>query len=161
MVKNRKRKAELVINCLQKAYPHARIALRFSTPVELIVAVILSAQCTDKRVNIVTEALFKKYRTISDYAGADIKQFEREIRSTGFFRNKAGNIIAMAQKLLNEYGGNIPDTMAELIRLPGVARKTGNIILNTLFGKQEGIAVDTHVRRLSRRLGLSGYGDPV
>ncbi|MDD5745972.1 MAG: endonuclease III [Candidatus Omnitrophica bacterium] len=156
-----KRKTGLIIRRLRLAYPDARIGLRFAAPFELMVAVILSAQCTDKRVNIVTEGLFKKYRDIADYAAADVRTFEQDIRSTGFFRNKSRNIIAAARMLLSEYGGRIPDTMAELIRLPGVARKTGNIILHTLFGKPEGIAVDTHVRRISRRLGLSGNDNPA
>lgn len=152
--------AKHIITLLAKEYPHAAIALRFADPLQLLVATMLSAQCTDVRVNIVTERLFKKYRTIEDYAGADPRGFEQAIRSTGFYRNKAKNIIATAQIIREEFNGRVPDSMENLLRLPGVARKTANIVLFNAFHKTEGIAVDTHVRRLSRRLGLSGYEDP-
>lgn len=146
---------------LKKEYPHAKIALRFSNPLELLVATILSAQCTDERVNIVTKSLFKRYQEADGYAKADIKTFEQEIRPTGFYRNKAKSIIAAAQKILQDFGGTVPDSMDELTGLPGVARKTANIVLFNGFGKVEGIAVDTHVRRLSQRLGLSKNDNPV
>jgi endonuclease-3 len=149
-----------IIKLLEKEYPKAAIALYQSNPLELLVATILSAQCTDKRVNIVTRELFKKYQTISDYAKADLKIFEEHIRSTGFYHNKAKNIITAAQMIIDEYSGKVPDTMEELIRLPGVARKTANVVLYNAFGKTEGIAVDTHVRRLSQRLGLTKNNDP-
>ena len=123
-------------------------------------ATILSAQCTDARVNIVTEALFKKYKSVKDYAGADIKQFEQEIRSTGFFRNKAKNIINASKMILRDYGGKVPNTMEEILKLPGVARKTANIVLSNAYGIVEGIAVDTHVIRLTRLLGLTRNENP-
>jgi len=150
-----------IIKLLSEQYPRATTALNFRTPLDMVVATILSAQCTDKRVNIVTEKLFKKYRVAKDYAKANINVFEQEIRSTGFFRNKARNIINMAKMLVSDFDGKVPDTMAELIRLPGVARKTANVVLNNIFHKSEGIAVDTHVIRLSQRLGLSKFDDPV
>jgi endonuclease-3 len=121
---------------------------------------MLSAQCTDARVNLVTKTLFKKYRTVEDYAKANIKTFEQEIRSTGFYHNKAKNIITTAQKILKDFNGKVPDSMEKLMQLPGVARKTANIVLFNGFRKVEGIAVDTHVRRLSQRLGLSKNDDP-
>jgi endonuclease-3 len=153
-----KERALRIIKLLQKEYPEAKTALNFRTPLEMMVATQLSAQCTDKRVNIVTPTLFKKYRTAKDYANADIKTFEQEIRSTGFYHNKAKNLINMAKMLVSDFKGNIPDTMEELIKLPGVARKTANVVLNNAFHKSEGIAVDTHVLRLSERLGLSKHG---
>ena len=145
---------------LKKTYPKAKIALRFSNPMELLVATVLSAQCTDKRVNIVTEAFFKKYKKTQDYAKASLKTFEQEIRSTGFYRNKAKNIIGAAQRIVKDFGGKIPNSMEDVLKLPGVARKTANIILFNAFNKTEGIAVDTHVRRLSQRLGLTKNKDP-
>ena len=148
------------VGAFRKQYPEARIALRFTDPLQLLVATILSAQCTDARVNVVTEKLFRKYKNAEDYAKADIREFEQDIRSTGFYRNKAKNIVAAAQMIIGDFSGKVPDTMAELIRLPGVARKTANVVLYNAFGKIEGIAVDTHVRRLSQRLGLSGNYDP-
>lgn len=154
------KKADKIFGLLKKEYPGAKVALRFSNPLEMLVSTILSAQCTDKRVNIVTESLFKKYRTIKDFAGADQAKFEQDIRSTGFYRNKAKNIIASAKKIIADFGSKVPDTMDELIELPGVARKTANIVLFNSFAKTEGLAVDTHVRRLSQRLGLSKNQDP-
>ncbi|MFH1407168.1 MAG: endonuclease III [Candidatus Omnitrophota bacterium] len=148
-----------IVAVLKKRYPQAKIALKFKNPIEILVSTILSAQCTDARVNIVTESLFKKYRSIRDYAKANLKTFEQEIRSTGFYRNKAKNIIAAAQKIIRDFNGRVPQSMDELTRLPGVARKTANIVLYNGFGKIEGIAVDTHVRRLSQRLGLSKNSD--
>jgi endonuclease-3 len=146
-----------------KAMPdgrQAKIALDYTTPLEILIATILSAQCTDKRVNMVTKTLFKKYKTIKDYANADIKIFEQEIRSTGFYHNKAKNIIETARKILSNFNGKVPDTMEKLTQLPGVARKTANIVLTNGFNKVEGIAVDTHVKRMSQRLGLSKNNDP-
>ncbi|MBI4566499.1 MAG: endonuclease III [Planctomycetes bacterium] len=144
-----------ILKALYRAYPGATCALKHSNPLELLVATILSAQCTDARVNLVTESLFKKYRAARDYAKADPLTFQAEIRSTGFFRNKAKSIQAMAKMLEEEFNGEVPSTMEELIRLPGVARKTANVVLGTWFGKEEGVVVDTHVDRVSRRLGLT------
>lgn len=149
-----------IISLLKKEYPRAHIALRSSSPLELLVATVLSAQCTDVMVNKVTERLFKKYKTIDDYAEANLKEFEQDIRSTGFYHNKAKNIINAARLIIEEFNGKVPDTMEKLITLPGVARKTANIVLFNAFNKIEGIAVDTHVRRLSQRLGLSKNEDP-
>ncbi len=150
-----------IIRRLGKAYPDAKIALEFSDPMELLVATILSAQCTDEVVNRITPPLFKKYRSVKDYASADIAEFEHEIKSAGFYHNKAKNIIASARLIIEKYGGNIPSDMEELITLPGVARKTANIVLYNAFGIIDGIAVDTHVGRLSQKLGLSSNKDPV
>jgi endonuclease III len=155
------KKIARIIELLDKEYPKAKGSLRFANPLELLVSTILSAQCTDARVNMVTQQLFKKYKTVMDYAKADSRLFEQDIHSTGFYHNKAKNIIAAAQMIVREFAGKVPDTMQELIRLPGVARKTANIVLYGAFGKIEGIAVDTHVSRLSQRLGLSGHKDPV
>ena len=146
---------------LHTRYPGAQTALKHKNALELLVATILSAQCTDERVNIVTKELFKKYRTVEDYAGASIPVFENEIRSTGFYRNKARNIIVMAGMIRDEFGGKVPEAMNELVRLPGVARKTANIVLFHAFGRNEGIAVDTHVKRVSAKLGLTNSVDPV
>jgi endonuclease-3 len=150
-----------VIRRLEKEYPGASIALRHASPLELLVATILSAQATDVGVNKVTPGLFGKYRTVADYANADREQFEQEIRSTGFYRNKAKNIINTARTLLDNFGGQVPRTMAELVTLPGVARKTANIVLYNAYGVIDGIAVDTHVGRLAQRLGLSACKDTV
>ena len=128
---------------------------------ELLVATILSAQCTDARVNLVTKSLFKKYKSIKDYASVDIRKFRQDIRSTGFYRNKAKNIINCAKKILEDFDGEVPQNMEELLQFPGVARKTANVVLYSAFGKNEGIAVDTHVNRLSQRLGLTKNSDPV
>ena len=155
------KKITKLISLLDKAYPEARIALRFKDPLQLLVSTILSAQCTDARVNIVTETLFKKYRTAADYARADIAEFERDIRSTGFYHNKAKNIIAAARMIVRDFAGRVPQTMEEMVLLPGVARKTANVVLYNAFGRIEGIAVDTHVKRLSQRLGLSCHDDPA
>jgi len=153
--------ANSIIRILQKEYPRAKIALDFKTPLELFVATVLSAQCTDKRVNLVTPALFKKYKTSADYARADRSVFEQEIRSTGFFRNKTKNILAAAKLMVEKYQGRVPDTMEVMLTLPGVARKTATVILFNAFHKIEGITVDTHVIRLSQRLGLSKNTNPV
>jgi endonuclease III len=150
-----------IIARLKKEYPGARIALRHSNPMELLAATILSAQCTDARVNIVTKDLFKKYRTVRDYARADIKALEQDVRSTGFYHNKARNIKNSAGMILEKFGGKVPRTMEEILELPGVARKTANIVLGNAYGVVEGIAVDTHVRRCCQRLGLTRNEDPV
>ncbi len=152
--------ASTAIKRLETEYPDARIALSFSNPLELLVATILSAQCTDEMVNKVTSSLFAKYRATRDYASSSLEQFEQEVRSTGFYRNKAKHIIAAAKLIAANFGGNVPRTMAELTTLPGVARKTANIVLYNAYGVIEGIAVDTHVRRVSRRLGLTQQKDP-
>jgi len=149
-----------ILALLKKEYPKTTTALKFRNPLEILVATILSAQCTDVRVNIVTKELFKKYKTASDYAEADLKKFELQIRSTGFYHNKAKNILASAKMVVDKFGGLVPDSMEKLIQLPGVARKTANIVLAHGYGKVEGIAVDTHVRRLSQRLGLTKNTDP-
>jgi len=146
---------------LRKEYPEATTALGHANALQLLVATILSAQCTDERVNKVTKELFRKYRTVEDYASAKPRVFEQEIRSTGFYKNKAKNIIGAAQSIRDDFGGKVPGTMEELVTLPGVARKTANIVLFHAFGKNKGIAVDTHVKRLSGRLGFSGNTDPV
>ncbi|HDH28349.1 MAG TPA: endonuclease III [Euryarchaeota archaeon] len=150
-----------IIRLLKKEYPEIKTVLHFSDPMQLLVATILSAQCTDLRVNLVTTELFKKYRSAEDYSNADPSVFEQEIRSTGFYRNKTRNIIGAARLIVEKYGGRVPDTMEELIQLPGVARKTANIVLANAYGKIEGIAVDTHVKRLSKLLGLTTHSDPV
>ncbi|MCM8812619.1 MAG: endonuclease III [Candidatus Omnitrophica bacterium] len=155
-----KKTAAVMYEALQAAYPDAACALHSGSTMELLVATILSAQCTDERVNLVTKSLFKKYRTVRDFARAEIADFEREIRSTGFFRNKARNIIRAAQIIEERFNGRVPDTMEALVSLPGVARKTANIILFNAYGKNEGVAVDTHVQRLSQRIGLSAQRAP-
>ena len=156
-----KKTAGKIYKILEKNYPEATTALRHRNALELLVSTILSAQCTDERVNKVTKDLFKKYRKAEDYAKATVAVFEKEIRSTGFYKNKAKNIIDAAKKIINEFGGCVPDTMESLVTLPGVARKTANIVLFHAFGRNEGIAVDTHVRRLSGRLGLTKNADPI
>ncbi|MGD8867586.1 MAG: endonuclease III [Gemmatimonadales bacterium] len=155
----REERARLILRKLNETYP-ARIELEFSNPLELAVATILSAQCTDKRVNEVTRTLFEKYRTAQDYANADPEAFQDEIKSTGFFRNKTRSILSFAQSLLDRHDGVVPDTMEELVQLAGIGRKTANVILGSGFGKNEGIVVDTHVKRVSNRLALSGESDP-
>ena len=145
---------------LKKKYPRAKIALEFVNPLELLIATILSAQCTDARVNLVTKDLFKKYKSADDWVKADLKDIESDIRSTGFFRNKALNIKGACTRIVGHYGGVVPGTMEELLTLPGVGRKTANCVLGDAFGIP-GITCDTHVIRLSRRLGLSENSDPV
>jgi endonuclease-3 len=149
-----------IIELLEKEHRDAKIALNHTNPLELLIATILSAQCTDERVNIVTKTLFKKYRSVEDYAGADLKELEQDIRSTGFYRNKARNIKKCSQMILDKFGSQVPKTMEEILELPGVARKTANIVLSNVYGVVEGIAVDTHVRRLSRRLRLTANDNP-
>lgn len=153
-------KAEKTIKLLKKEYSNIKLALSFNNPLELLIATILSAQCTDERTNRVTKNLFEKYKNVKDYAKADLNRFEEEIRQTGFFRNKAKNVIASCQKIIKEFKGEVPQKMEELTSLRGVGRKTANIVLTFAFGKIEGISVDTHVRRLSQRLGLSENNDP-
>ena len=157
----RKARARKIVARLERAYPDATCALNHSSALELVVATILSAQCTDARVNMVTPALFAKYRSAADYATADPRVLEKEIQSTGFFRNKTKSIIGMAQALVARHGGQVPDTMEALTELPGVGRKTANVILGTWFKKNEGVVVDTHVHRLSRLLKLTKQDDPV
>lgn len=157
----KKERANEIFRRLARRYPDPEPALDWSHAWELLVATVLAAQCTDERVNKVTPALFKRWPTIADMATADIHEVEEMVRSTGFFRNKAKNIVASASLIINEFGGRVPETMAELIRLPGVARKTANIVLSNAFHIHEGIAVDTHVKRLSFRLGLTKHTDPV
>jgi len=149
-----------ILERLKAAYPDARIALKFSNPLELLVATILSAQCTDERVNEVTKELFKKYRTARDYAEAPLEELAEDIRPTGFYQQKAKYIKEAARMIVEEFGGEVPRTMEEMLRLPGVARKTANIVLANAYGIVEGIPVDTHVRRLAKRLGFSQEKDP-
>ena len=149
-----------VISRLKDEYPDARTELNWENPLELLVATMLSAQTTDVRVNVVTDKLFEKYRTAADYAGADPAELEADIRPTGFYRNKARSLQGMARALLDEHGGEVPRTMAGLVSLPGVGRKTANVVLGNAFGVDEGVVVDTHVRRVSRRLGLTAQKDP-
>ncbi len=160
-MEERKKRVRALNAVLKKLYPTPVIALQYGTTWELLVAVMLSAQCTDARVNMVTQKLFKKYRTMRAYARATQEEMERDVYQCGFYKNKARNIRGAAQMILNEFGGEIPNTMEELIRIPGVARKTANVILSTAYGKHEGIAVDTHVRRFAIRFDLTDFRDPV
>jgi len=150
----------MILNRLRAAYPSAHCALHHRNPLQLLVATILSAQCTDARVNIVTPALFKKYRTAADFAAAPPAELEAMIRSTGFFRNKARSIRNCCQGIVDSHGGCVPDTLDELIQLDGIGRKTANVVLGVAYGKAEGIVVDTHVSRLSRRMGLTRQTTP-
>ena len=156
----RRARTRKIIARLRKEFPDAKCALDHTSPLELLVATILSAQCTDVRVNLVTPALFAKYRRAIDYAAADPMVFQREIQSTGFFRNKTKSILGMAQALIERHGGQVPDTMQELVALPGVGRKTANVVLGNAFGKNEGIVVDTHVQRISGLLKLTKEKTP-
>ena len=157
---NRRKRANKILERLKKAYPRAKIVLNYKNNMQLLVAVILSAQCTDKKVNEVTEALFNKYKTVGDFASANLKTFEQEIRSTGFYHNKAKNIIAAAKMIRGKFKGKLPRTMEEMLLLPGVARKTANVVLGNVYGVVEGIAVDTHVGRVSRHLGFTNKNNP-
>jgi endonuclease III len=150
-----KRLAAKVLRRLKQYYPHAKCALDFSTPLELLVATILSAQCTDQRVNIVTKDLFRKYRQAADYADAPIEELKQDVKSTGFFNSKAKSIQGACRALVHEYGGKVPKDLQALVKLPGVGRKTANVVLGTAFGIPSGVVVDTHVTRISRRLGLT------
>lgn len=154
-------RAHEVWKILQKEYPENKTALSYKKPHELLIAVILSAQCTDARVNLVTPVLFSRYTSVKDFANAHIRELEELIHSTGFYHNKAKNIIACCKALLENYNGTVPDTMEELYQLPGVGRKTANVVLGDAFGKIEGIVVDTHVMRLSQRLGFTKENDAV
>ncbi len=146
---------------MHRLYPSADCELNHSNPLELLIATILSAQSTDRNVNRVTETLFEKYSSAEDFANADPEVFQEDVRSTGFFRNKTKHVIGAAAMILEEHAGRVPDSMEELIRLPGVARKTANVLLGTCFGKPEGVVVDTHVKRVAYRIGLTDEKDPV
>ena len=154
------RRAPEIIRLLSETYPDARVALRFSNALEMLVATILSAQCTDERVNAVTETLFRKYRTAEDYLRVPEDELKADIKPTGFFNQKAISIRSACERIVDAYGGEVPDTMEDLMTLRGVARKTANIVMGNAYGKVEGIAVDTHVKRVSNRLGLSDATDP-
>ena len=160
MIPDRKKRTAEIIKRLKKAYPDAHCAPNHTTPFELLIATILSAQCTDERVNIVTADLFRKYRGPEDFVQVTQEELERDIHSTGFFRNKAKNIKAASQRLIEVYGGEIPQTMEEILTLGGVARKTGNVVLGNAFGIASGVVVDTHVSRLSQRLGITQEKTP-
>jgi endonuclease-3 len=160
LLQERKKRVKNMIAVLKKLYPEPKMALNYSNDWEMLVAVELSAQCTDKRVNEVTSRLFIKYRSLEDYVKADIKEFEQDIKPNGFYRNKAKNILAAAKMVKNDFDGKIPSTMEEILRIPGVARKTGNILLNRIHGVNEGIAVDTHIRRFAIRFDLTDNTDP-
>jgi endonuclease-3 len=159
-VKSAENRIEEILSLLHRRYPRSRTALFFETPLQILIATILSAQCTDAKVNEITPGLFKKYPTARHFAEADPEVLEQEIRPTGFFRNKTKSIIGAARRIVENFGGVVPDTMDDLITLPGVARKTANIVLSSGYHKAEGIAVDTHVKRLSGRMGLSSHSDP-
>lgn len=160
MIANLKKRTAEIIKRLKKAYPDAHCALNHTNAFELLIATILSAQCTDVRVNIVTADLFRKYRRPKDFADASQEELEQDIRSTGFFRNKAKNIKATSERILEVYGGEVPQTMEALLTLPGVARKTANVVMGNAFGIASGVVVDTHVSRLSQRLGLTDERTP-
>lgn len=159
-LRERKKRAAKILSILKRLFPKAGIVSRFSSPWELLVAVALSAQCTDKKVNEVTERLFKKYKTLDDYAQANQKEFEQDIKPTGFFRNKTKHVLAAARMVKEKFGGTVPSTMHDLLTLPGVARKTANVVLGNAYGIVEGIAVDTHVKRLALKFGLTDKKDP-
>jgi len=154
------KRVKKILPILKKTYPEAKTALKFNSTLELLIATVLSAQCTDVRVNIVTQDLFKKYRTAADWADKEISEIEQDIKSTGFYRNKAKNIKAACNRIVQDYSGKVPDNLAEMVKLPGVGRKTANVVLGNAFGKPA-VACDTHVIRLSRRLGLSENKDAV
>ena len=155
-----KQKAKEIVEILKNTYPDATCSLDFSTPFEAVVAVVLSAQCTDERVNKTTPALFARCKSIQDFVDIDIKELESLVHPCGFYRNKAANIKACAKKVLEEFGGKVPSTMEKLLTLPGVGRKTANVVLLEVFGIANGIAVDTHAKRISNKLGLSNNSDP-
>lgn len=159
-LQERKKRMAKLLPVLKKLYPKPKMALNFGNNWELLVAVVLSAQCTDKKVNEVTAQLFKKYKKLDDYVKADLKEFEKDIKQTGFYRNKAKNVLAAAKMIKEEYGGKIPKSMEDMLKIPGVARKTANVVLGQAFGISEGIAVDTHVRRFAYRFDLSDSLDP-
>ena len=159
-MENKKRKAEKILEELKKLYPAVKIALNYSTPWELLVAVILSARNTDKKVNEVTEKLFKKYKTIEDFKNADISSLEKDLSNLGLFRQKAKFVKTTAQIISEKYNGKVPNKMEDLVTLPGVGRKTANVVLGNIYGIVEGIAVDTHVTRLSKLFGLTENSNP-
>lgn len=159
-LQDKQARARKIVAGLRETYPDAHCELNYSSPLELLVATILSAQCTDKRVNIVTAELFRKYRSAADYANADLVELEQVIKTTGFFRNKAKNIQACCRKLVEKHDGEVPSTMEELIQLDGVGRKTANVVLGNAFDINVGVVVDTHVGRLSERLGLTKETNP-
>jgi endonuclease-3 len=152
---------EAIIAELRRLYPDAKCSLDFSTPLQLLIATQLAAQCTDERVNMVTKDLFRKYRSVEDFATVSQEELEQDIKSTGFYRNKAKNIRATCQRIITDFGGEVPHTMKDLLSLPGVARKTANVVLGNAFGIVEGYIVDTHNMRLSRRFGWTASEDPV
>ena len=156
----KKELAVVITGLLKEEYPDVKCTLDYSTPHEMLIATQLSAQCTDARVNIVTKDLFKKYKTVKDFANADYTELCEDIRSTGFYRNKAKNIIAAAQRMINVYNGEVPDTMEDLLTLPGTGRKTANLVLGDIF-KKPAIVVDTHCIRISNRIGITKNSDPV
>ena len=153
-------RSKKIVAILRKMYPDPRTALSFSNPLQLLIATILSAQCTDVRVNVVTAVLFKKYRTVEDFANAKQEELEQDVRSTGFFRSKAKSIITCCKTIMTKHGGKVPKTMEELVELGGVGRKTANCVLGGAYGISSGVVVDTHVRRVSQRLGLTPNNDP-
>ena len=159
-IEERKKLTRRIIDKLKKLFPNEKIVLKYSNNWELLVAVILSAQCTDVMVNKVTEKLFKKYRYLDGYENADVKEFEQDIKSCGFYKNKTKNILVTAKIIKERFQGKVPDTMKDLLTLRGVARKTANVVLGNAYGVVEGIAVDTHVRRLSKLYGLTDHDDP-
>ncbi len=156
-----KEKAIKIITKLKELFPDPKIALNYSNNVELLFAVMMSAQCTDRMVNIVTAKLFKKYKTLHDYVTADITEFEQDIKSTGFYHSKAKHILETAKILETKYNGKVPDCMQDLLTLSGVGRKTANVVMGNAYGKTVGIVVDTHVRRLTKLLGLTTHNDPI
>ena len=156
-----KKRAASIMKVLKRLFPDVHTALRYRTPWELMVAVQLSAQSTDKKINEITKTLFKKYRKLDDYVNAKPSEFEQDIFQSGFYRQKTKNILAAAKKIQKDFGGKVPKTMEELLTLPGVARKTANVVLSNAFGINVGIAVDTHVIRLAKQLGLTKHADPV
>src|SRR3954466_2524122 len=160
-IQRRADRLKAILPILKKTYPAAKCSLDYSSPLELLTATILSAQCTDDRVNIVTKGLLKKYRSAKDLAKVANEELEKDIQSTGFYRNKAKSLKGMGAALVERHGGRVPETMEELVELPGVGRKTANVVLGNAFGKNVGVVVDTHVGRLSERLGLTRESDPV
>jgi endonuclease-3 len=157
----RKKRAQRINKELKRLFPDSGTVLKYRNNWELFVAVVLSAQCTDKKVNEVTESLFKKYKTLKDYANANRKVFEKDIKPTGFYKNKAGNILASAKLIEKKFGGRVPNTMEKILTLPGIGRKSANVILGNAYGVVDGIAVDTHVERLARKLDLTDHKDPA
>ncbi|MGE5611897.1 MAG: endonuclease III [Bacillota bacterium] len=160
-VEERLERVRKILPVLKRTYPNAKCSLDFQTPLQLLIATILSAQCTDERVNLVTKTLFKKYRSAKDLAAATQEELEKDIQSTGFYRNKAKALRGMAAALVEQHAGKVPETMEDLTALPGVGRKTANVILGNAFGKNEGVVVDTHVGRITQRLGLTDHAEPA